>query len=53
MSKKVYLGDGVYANTDGYHITLTTENGIGVTNVIHMDPKVVAALLKYNESLKK
>lgn len=53
MSKKAYLGDGVYANTDGYHITLTTENGITTTNVIHLDPFVMEALVSYQNSLKK
>jgi hypothetical protein len=52
MSNKVYLGDGVYANTDGYHVTITTENGISTTNTIHLDPEVMAALVSYQESLK-
>jgi hypothetical protein len=34
---KVYLGDGVYADFDGYAITLTTENGVEVTNTIELD----------------
>ena len=44
---KRYLGDAVYADNDGYHLTLTTENGIQVTNVIHLEPGVVDALLVY------
>jgi hypothetical protein len=31
---KVYLGDGVYVDFDGWNIVLTTENGITVTNRI-------------------
>ena len=46
MNSKDYLGDGVYAEFDGYHITLTTEN-YGHVNVIHLEPKVMEALKKY------
>lgn len=34
---KTYLGDGCYADFDGYHVKLTTENGIRTTNVIFLD----------------
>ena len=27
MKKKTYLGDSVYAEFDGFHLILTTENG--------------------------
>jgi hypothetical protein len=42
-----YLGDGVYARFDGATLTLTTENGIEVQNIIHMDSYVVKALIHY------
>lgn len=42
---KVYLGDGVYIRNDGYHIVLTTENGISVQNEIFLEPIVVDRLL--------
>lgn len=45
--KKVYLGDGVYANYDGYMVVLTTENGISATNTIYLEPEVLAALDRY------
>jgi hypothetical protein len=45
---KVYLGDGVYASWDGYHIVLTTENGIETTNTIYLDSSVIEALIKYH-----
>lgn len=41
---KVYLGDGVYAQWDGYQLILTTENGIEVTNIIVLEPEVLRAL---------
>lgn len=54
MSKR-YLGDGVYADYDeeGYHLILTTENGIQVENVIYLDPSVIHSLLEYIEDHKK
>jgi len=49
---KQYLGDGVYVTYDGYHLILTTENGIETTNTIYLDSVVYSALLKYVENLK-
>ena len=53
MDHKSYLGDAVYADFDGYHIVLTTENGLGTTNTIALEPPVLDRLLKYVEELKK
>lgn len=50
MDKK-YLGDGVYAEFDGYHIVLTTENGAEVTNTIFMEPAVFIQLKHYVDQL--
>jgi hypothetical protein len=44
MKRKIYLGDGVYAGLDGYQLVLTTENGLGVTNKIYLDPQVIESL---------
>lgn len=49
---KVYLGDAVFAAYDGYHVVLTTENGIAITNEIYLEPHVYQALIKYVEQLK-
>lgn len=46
-TEKVYLGDGVYAAFDGYHVVLTTENGYGPTNTIALDDYVRDALFAY------
>ena len=48
---KTYLGDGVYAEFDGYHLVLTTENGIAVTNTVALEPAVYAAMTRYVEGL--
>lgn len=48
MSKyKQYIGDSVYADTDGYGVILTTENGDGPSNTIVCEPEVLAALDRY------
>jgi hypothetical protein len=47
MNDKQYLGDGVYATFDGYHIWLTTENGISTTNEIALGPQALRLLREY------
>lgn len=49
---KRYLGDGVYAEYDGYYLWLTTSNGIYDTNKIALDNDVLHAFLKYIDSLR-
>lgn len=51
MEKKVYLGDSVYAAFDGYHIVLTTENGMGPSNVICIEPDVYKTLVGYAKTI--
>jgi hypothetical protein len=49
---KVYLGDGVYADFDGFNLVLTTENGISVQNTIYLEPQVFNHLLLYVDRLR-
>lgn len=49
--KKVYLGDAVYANYDGYHIVLTTEDGYETSNTICLDSDVLYALDEYKKEI--
>ena len=51
MQDKRYLGDAVYATHDGYHIWISTENGVAVTNSIALEPTVLAALDEYRSDL--
>lgn len=53
IPKKVYLGDSVYATFDGYHIVLTTENGLPYdpSNTIALDPRVCDALSRYIQAI--
>ena len=54
MSKKIiedeYLGDGVYASFDGYHIALDLR-GQDSTTVIEMEPQVLEAFDRYRARL--
>ena len=46
--EKDYLGDSVYAESDGFGgIVLTTENGEGPSNTIYLDPYVLDALTRF------
>jgi hypothetical protein len=51
VNEKEYLGDGVYAQFDGYQIVLTTENGVSVTNAICLDRSVFYSLVKFEQKL--
>jgi hypothetical protein len=48
-----YLGDGVYATFDGYHIWLKTgsHRDHEATNAIALEPAVVEALKRYVQKL--
>lgn len=50
---KTYLGDSVYVDFDGYSLFLTTENGLGASNTIVLEPEVYRALTEYVERLKQ
>lgn len=53
LSDKVYLGDGVYAGHDGYHVWLYTYNGITVTNKIALEPTVLNAFDKWRKQYER
>lgn len=50
---KEYLGDSVYATFDGLHVVLTTENGMGPTNQIYLEPSVVEHLCEFFTRIRK
>jgi hypothetical protein len=53
VPKKIYLGDAVYAEFDGFGITLTTEDGIRVTNEIFLEPAVTQSLFDFVKAIKE
>ena len=48
---KSYIGDGAYADFDGFSIVLTTEDGRTAQNTIVLEPGVWRALVAYVEAL--
>jgi hypothetical protein len=48
-NNSIYLGDGVYASYDGYHINLAVNHH--TNNVVALDPEVFKALIDYNNML--
>jgi hypothetical protein len=53
MPNKVYLGDSVYVDNDGYYLILTTENGDSPSNVIYLERPVWRSLCEYVERMKQ
>lgn len=49
--REVYLGDGVYASFDGFHVWLRT--GGTASDRIALEPAVLAALNDYVHALQK
>ena len=53
-STKEYLGDGAYVDFDGFHVVLTTEDGMDIpTNRICLEPAVLKAFLRYLEGAQR
>lgn len=45
--QKEYLGDSVYVVIDYGSVVLTTENGMGASNTIVLEPEVLRELERY------
>lgn len=41
----------MYVEFDGYALTLTTDNGLGPSNIIILEPEVYTALKDYVDAL--
>lgn len=50
MDEPFYLGDSVYAEIIDGMLRLTTNNGMGPSNTIFIEPKVYEALVKWLET---
>lgn len=44
---KRYLGDSVYVEEERGMLKLTTDNGMGPSNTIYLEPDVYSALVEY------
>lgn len=51
MPEKTYLGDGVYAEFDGFQIWLEAESSFGMKMRIALEPSVFDALYHYAERI--
>lgn len=45
--EKHYLGDGLYAAFDGYHVVVTAEDGVRVTSAVYFDPLALKKFLRF------
>ena len=46
-ARKTYLGDGVYAEFDGFQVWIWTSDGLRESPRIALDPDVIEALGKF------
>lgn len=51
MENPKYLGDGVYASFDGYHVNLAVNNH--KNHVVALEPEVVESLKQYFNEIEK
>lgn len=49
--KKIYLGDGAYAEFDGQGINVTAENGREVLDTVYLDPLAFKTLLEFAKEM--
>lgn len=49
--KEQYIGDGVYASHDGYHVWLRTDRD-GMQHRIALEPEVLASLIAYEKRIR-
>ena len=48
---KAYLGDSVYVEVENGMVKLTTDNGLGPSNIIFLEAQVMDALIDWYERL--
>ena len=49
---RAYLGDGLYADYDGFQIRLWASDGVTMTNEVFLDPYVLQNLIIFAERLR-
>ena len=52
LNEDRYIGDGVYASYDGYHLVLRTGSHTSVDNVVYLDAQVRDALREILEKME-
>ena len=46
-----YMGDGVYAWFDGYHVWVFASDGVGETPEIALEPAVLGAIVQFQKRM--
>jgi hypothetical protein len=44
-----YIGDSVYAAYDGFMLTLYTDNGMGPSNIVHLEPGLLERVVGFRD----
>lgn len=54
LSNETYLGDGLYAAWDGYHVVLSANDKCSgnPTDTVYLDPGVVEGLVRFLKRLE-
>lgn len=52
LGQEEYLGDGLFASFDGYHICLRAPREDG-DHLVFLEPMVLAAFIKYAEKIRR
>ena len=50
--EKVYLGDGAYAEYDGFQMRIYTSNGVEETNEVFLGADELEALIEFIKAVK-
>jgi hypothetical protein len=53
LEEPVYLGDGLYAEFDGFQIKLYAYNGERCTDRVYLNPEVLTSFFAYVKELKR
>jgi hypothetical protein len=53
LPKPEYLGDGLYADYDGWQIRLFATNGVTTTNEVYLEPSVLQAFLSFVKTIRE
>jgi hypothetical protein len=48
-----YIGDGLYASFDGYHIWIRSCNGVEILNEVALEPHVFDHLVEYRSYIQE
>jgi hypothetical protein len=51
--KKIYLGDGAYAEYDGFQMRIYTSNGVEEKNEVFLGPHELEALINFLKVVKE